>query len=166
MDRYIKRETEEHKRLREAKEQALTEKRRLRFEREARRIKHSPAYWNIKEPTFDATVFKHEPPKSPLHSRVLGISVVGAPNAGKSTLVNRLVGQKVAAVSPKSQTTRERTLGVRTHKEVQLTFYDTPGIVSAQESKRINRDVVLTAWRTLQDGDMSAWLSFEFLRVC
>ena len=56
------------------------------------------------------------------------VAVVGAPNAGKSTLVNALVGQKVAIVSPKAQTTRTRLMGVAIEGETQLLLVDTPGI--------------------------------------
>ena len=56
------------------------------------------------------------------------VAVVGAPNAGKSTLVNALVGQKVAIVSPKAQTTRARLMGVAIEGDTQLLLVDTPGI--------------------------------------
>ena len=56
------------------------------------------------------------------------VAVLGAPNAGKSTLVNRLVGAKVAIVSPKPQTTRSRVTGIAVKGQAQLVFLDTPGI--------------------------------------
>ena len=56
------------------------------------------------------------------------ISIIGRPNAGKSTLINRLVEQKIAIVSEKAQTTRDAIIGVRTTDESQLIFIDTPGI--------------------------------------
>ena len=58
------------------------------------------------------------------------VALVGAPNAGKSTLVNQLVGAKVSIVSAKAQTTRTRVMGVRMQGETQLVFVDTPGIFS------------------------------------
>jgi GTP-binding protein Era len=68
--------------------------------------------------------------KSPPGARLLRIAVIGNPNAGKSTLINSLVGTKVSAVSSKKQTTRKNTLGVATVDEAQFVFYDTPGVIS------------------------------------
>ena len=59
------------------------------------------------------------------------VAIIGAPNAGKSTLVNALVGQKVAIVSPKAQTTRTRMLGVSLEGDTQIILVDTPGIFAA-----------------------------------
>ena len=55
------------------------------------------------------------------------VSIIGSPNAGKSTLMNRIVGQKVSIVSPKAQTTRNRIMGVATRPDYQIVFLDTPG---------------------------------------
>ena len=81
-------------------------------------------------------------------------AIVGAPNAGKSTLVNGLVGQKVAIVSPKAQTTRTRLMGVAIHGEAQILLLDTPGIF--QPKRRLDRAMVAAAWGGAQDADLIA----------
>jgi len=82
------------------------------------------------------------------------VAVVGAPNAGKSTLVNALVGQKVAIVSPKAQTTRTRLMGVAIAGEAQILLIDTPGIFAPR--RRLDRAMVAAAWGGAQDADLIA----------
>ena len=82
------------------------------------------------------------------------VAVVGAPNAGKSTLVNALVGQKVAIVSPKAQTTRTRLMGVAIEGEAQILLVDTPGIFEPR--RRLDRAMVAAAWGGTQDADVIA----------
>ncbi|WP_375398862.1 GTPase Era [uncultured Sphingomonas sp.] len=82
------------------------------------------------------------------------VAVLGAPNAGKSTLVNALVGQKVAIVSAKAQTTRTRLLGVAMAGETQLLLVDTPGIFEAQ--RRLDRAMVAAAWGGADGADVIA----------
>jgi GTP-binding protein Era len=80
--------------------------------------------------------------------------VVGAPNAGKSTLVNALVGQKVAIVSPKAQTTRTRLMGVAIEGDTQLLLVDTPGIF--EPHRRFDRAMVAAAWGGTEGADVIA----------
>lgn len=80
------------------------------------------------------------------------VAIVGAPNAGKSTLVNALVGQKVAIVSPKAQTTRTRLMGIALHGETQMMLLDTPGIF--EPNRRLDRAMVQAAWGGAQDADL------------
>jgi GTPase len=80
------------------------------------------------------------------------VAVIGAPNAGKSTLVNAFVGQKVAIVSPKAQTTRTRMLGVAIEGDTQIILVDTPGIFAAQ--RRFDRAMVAAAWDGASDADL------------
>ncbi len=80
------------------------------------------------------------------------VSLVGRPNAGKSTLLNRVVGQKLAIVSDKPQTTRHRILGVRNRPDAQLVFLDTPGI--HKPTHRMNRRMVETAREALREADV------------
>ena len=82
------------------------------------------------------------------------VAVVGAPNAGKSTLVNALVGQKVAITSPKAQTTRTRVMGIAIEGAAQLILVDTPGIF--QPDRRLDRAMVQAAWGGAQDADLIA----------
>ncbi|NQU70699.1 MAG: GTPase Era [Rhodospirillales bacterium] len=84
------------------------------------------------------------------------IAVVGAPNAGKSTLVNHLVGAKVSIVTPKVQTTRSRILGVAARGAVQMIYVDTPGIF--QPRRRLDRAMVAAAWGGVADGDVTVLL--------
>ncbi|WCT74914.1 GTPase Era [Sphingomonas naphthae] len=80
------------------------------------------------------------------------VSLVGAPNAGKSTLVNALVGQKVAIVSPKPQTTRARLMGIAIAGDTQIMLVDTPGIFEAR--RRLDRAMVAAAWGGAEDADL------------
>ncbi len=82
------------------------------------------------------------------------VAVVGAPNAGKSTLVNALVGQKVAIVSPKAQTTRARLLGLAIEGEAQLLLVATPGIFTPR--RRLDRAMVAAAWGGAEGADLVA----------
>ncbi len=79
------------------------------------------------------------------------IAVIGAPNAGKSTLVNALVGAKVSIVTQKVQTTRARIRGILVEGDVQLVFTDTPGIFSPR--RRLDRAMVAAAWESLEGAD-------------
>ena len=79
------------------------------------------------------------------------IAIVGAPNVGKSTLLNRMVGTKVSIVSPKVQTTRTRVLGILIKNSAQLIFIDTPGIFRPR--RRLDRAMVAAAWGGAADAD-------------
>jgi GTP-binding protein Era len=79
------------------------------------------------------------------------VAVLGAPNAGKSTLVNRLVGSKVSIVSSKVQTTRTRVLGIVMQGDCQVVLVDTPGIF--QPKRRLDRAMVAAAWTGAEDSD-------------
>ena len=79
------------------------------------------------------------------------VAIVGAPNVGKSTLLNRLVGAKVSIVSPKVQTTRTRVLGICIEGPAQIIFIDTPGIF--QPRRRLDRAMVAAAWTGTADAD-------------
>jgi GTPase len=84
------------------------------------------------------------------------IAIVGRPNVGKSTLLNQLLGEKVAIVTPKPQTTRNRITGIRTTERSQMVLLDTPGIHRAQSL--MNRRMVDVAIQTLHEVDVVLWL--------
>ena len=84
------------------------------------------------------------------------IAIIGRPNVGKSTLLNQILGEKVAIVSPRPQTTRNRITGIRTTATAQIIFLDTPGI--HQGHSLINRRLVDTALQTLDEVDGVIWL--------
>jgi GTP-binding protein Era len=109
----------------------------------ARRIRSSP---RLSEPS-SATSY-----------RCGFVALIGRPNVGKSTLLNALVGVKVAIVSPKPQTTRTRLLGIRTFPQAQLIFVDTPGIHRHEGSSLLNKRMVETALAAVQDTDVVVFL--------
>src|SRR5687768_6126572 len=84
------------------------------------------------------------------------IAILGRPNVGKSTLVNALLGQKIAAVSPKPQTTRKRQLGILTIDNAQLVFVDTPGIHSPRH--KLGTFLNQEAEEALEGVDVILWL--------
>ena len=84
------------------------------------------------------------------------VALIGAPNAGKSTLLNRLVGTKLAIVTPKVQTTRSRLLGIAIVDEAQLILVDTPGIFAPR--RRLDRAMVAAAWAGAADADETVLL--------
>ncbi len=98
-----------------------------------------------------------EPETPPLADQHCGfVAIVGAPNAGKSTLLNRLVGSKISIVSPKVQTTRNRVLGVVIVGAAQIVFIDTPGIFAPR--RRLDRAMVKAAWRGVTEADLTLLL--------
>ena len=80
------------------------------------------------------------------------IAVIGAPNAGKSTLVNQIIGAKVSIVSPKVQTTRTRVTGILAEGQDQAIFVDTPGIFRGAK-RRLEKAMVDVAWRQAAETD-------------
>jgi GTP-binding protein Era len=84
------------------------------------------------------------------------VAVVGRPNVGKSTLLNAFLGEKIAIVTPRPQTTRQRQLGILTTETYQIIFMDTPGMM--QPRHKLDEIMVATAVETLTDADVIVWL--------
>jgi GTP-binding protein Era len=91
-----------------------------------------------------------------VNSRCGFVALVGAPNAGKSTLLNALVGTKVSIVTHKAQTTRAQIRGVVTEDDAQMIFVDTPGIFAPK--RRLDRAMVQSAWSGAGDADLVAFI--------
>ncbi|XP_004635454.1 GTPase Era, mitochondrial isoform X1 [Octodon degus] len=96
------------------------------------------------------------PPDMPENPRILRVVFLGAPNAGKSTLSNQLLGRQVFPVSKKVHTTRRQALGVITEKETQLILLDTPGIISSAKQKRHHLELSLLEdpWKSMESADL------------
>src|SRR5271170_8000892 len=92
----------------------------------------------------------------PAEQRCAFVALIGAPNVGKSTLINALVGAKISIVTPKVQTTRMLVRGIAIEGAAQLIFVDTPGIFAPR--RRLDRAMVGTAWGSTQDADLVALL--------
>lgn len=86
------------------------------------------------------------------HQRLLTVCIIGKPNAGKSTLLNRVIGQKISIVSPKVQTTRSMITGIVTLGDTQLVLFDTPGIFEAK--RKLEKFMVRCAWSSLNSADI------------
>jgi GTP-binding protein Era len=84
------------------------------------------------------------------------VAVIGRPNVGKSTLLNRLLGQKIAITSPKPQTTRDQLLGILTEDDMQILLLDTPGIHAPQH--KLGEYMVRVAQETIEEADVLLWL--------
>src|SRR5499427_6352573 len=89
---------------------------------------------------------------APIETRCGFVALIGAPNVGKSTLINTLVGSKVAIVSHKVQTTRTLVRGIAIEGAAQLIFVDTPGIFAPK--RRLDRAMVTSAWGVAQDANL------------
>ena len=93
---------------------------------------------------------------APAESRCGFVALIGAPNVGKSTLANALVGSKISIVTPKVQTTRSLVRGIAVQGASQIIFVDTPGIFAPR--RRLDRAMVGSAWASTQDADVVVFL--------
>lgn len=90
--------------------------------------------------------------------KILTVALAGAPNAGKSTLTNYLVGEKVSIISPKVQTTRDLIRGVFVEGNTQIVFVDTPGVFIPKKARLLERKIVKTAWSGIRDAELACLL--------
>jgi len=81
-------------------------------------------------------------------------AVIGEPNAGKSTLINNIIGTKVSIVSAKVQTTRTRVLGIAIEEQTQIVFVDTPGIFQPDNKNKLERAIVASAWEGVAEAEV------------
>ncbi|KAI9483532.1 MAG: P-loop containing nucleoside triphosphate hydrolase protein [Benjaminiella poitrasii] len=85
----------------------------------------------------------------------LKVALIGAANAGKSTIVNKLIGEEVSGVSPKAHTTRERVLAILSEDKYQIVFLDTPGVIPDNNHAKMNRTLATSSWRSLDEAEHS-----------
>lgn len=93
-------------------------------------------------------------PEQPAEPRVIRVALVGLPNAGKSSLLNALLGAPISAVSPKVNTTRESLRGILTLDNCQFIFIDSPGIVGSHKRRAFSRELVKIAWSGYNEADL------------
>lgn len=95
-------------------------------------------------------------PDQPENAKVLKVAIIGAPNAGKSTLSNQLLGKKLFPVSKKVHTTRARAMGVLTEDETQIILLDTPGLTTPSKVKRhqLEQSLLVDPWNTVKEADL------------
>ena len=86
--------------------------------------------------------------------KTLTVALAGAPNAGKSTLTNYLVGEKISIISPKVQTTRDLIRGVFVEDNTQIILVDTPGVFIPKKARLLERKIVKTAWSGIRDAEL------------
>lgn len=108
-----------------------------------------------KESTLDISTPSPEQDLPPDHHSGF-VAVIGRPNVGKSTLLNRLLGQKIAITSPKPQTTRDQILGILTEEKMQILFLDTPGLHKPEH--KLGEYMVRVAEETMSDTDVLLWV--------
>jgi GTPase len=89
-----------------------------------------------------------------INKKCFTVTIAGIPNAGKSTLINKLVGEKVSIVSPKAQTTRDLIRGILVEGNTQLIFVDTPGVFIPKKMRLLEKKIVKTAWTGINDAQL------------
>jgi len=88
------------------------------------------------------------------NKKCITVALAGVPNAGKSTLLNKIVGEKISIVSPKVQTTRDLIRGILVEDETQIIFVDTPGVFAAKKARMLEKKIIKTAWTGIMDAEI------------
>ncbi|KAN0024558.1 hypothetical protein ACTFIV_008966 [Dictyostelium citrinum] len=132
---------EQEKKIREERAQPVKRKRVVRS-------------YNITPPDVSEQSMQLELPKYNENAKTLNVAIIGAPNAGKSTLVNTIVGEKICAVSPTEHTTRDTVLGIYSKDDTQILFHDTPGIIKNFNRMTNLREFVNLAWSVVKEADI------------
>jgi GTP-binding protein Era len=123
-----------------------------------------PANMTIRHPISptERMVKVPEPFQQPDNPRLCKIALLGAANAGKSTLINSLIGENISVVSARAHTTRERILASWTKDNYQVVFLDTPGIIYGRNQSKMNRNLVNASWQSLKEADHCKFIYMQF----
>ena len=87
-------------------------------------------------------------------NKLIKITLIGKTNAGKSTLINNMVGEKISIINKKINTTQESLIGIRNYKNIQIIIYDTPGINFLRTSKPFNKNLKVNLWSSIDEADI------------
>ena len=91
-------------------------------------------------------------------NKLIKIALIGKTNAGKSTLINNIVGEKISIINKKINTTQESLIGIKNYKDIQIIIYDTPGINFSKNSKTFNRNLKINLWSSIDEVDILVYI--------
>ena len=91
-------------------------------------------------------------------NKLIKIALIGKTNAGKSTLINNMVGEKISIINKKINTTQESLIGIRNYKNIQIIIYDTPGINFLRTSKPLNKNLKINLWSSIDEADILIYM--------
>jgi len=91
-------------------------------------------------------------------NKLIKVALIGKTNAGKSTLINNIVGEKISIINKKINTTQESIIGIRNYKNIQIIIYDTPGINFLKVSKTFNQNLKVNLWASIDEADILIYM--------
>ncbi len=91
-------------------------------------------------------------------NKIIKIALIGKTNSGKSTLINKIVGEKISIINKKINTTQESLIGIKNYKDIQIIIYDTPGINFSKNSKTFNRNLKINLWSSIDEVDILVYI--------